>query len=156
MKNRRPSLLDRFLPAAAPTASPAWDPGWTGGAPEEDLTGLRRDLMDLLAARNPWPVDTAPGGLIDSSILVFGLPDTQMHDIDSLRGRAAIRAGIAEAIRRFEPRLTDVTVEDPVPGDDGRMTFPVHARLTGAAQTRTVVIQASLDRTRHWISLDCE
>ena len=95
-----PSLIDRLSRASGGDPAPI--------AIEEIRAGVIRDLEWLLNSRR------VPGDLpspLEESLLAFGLPDLSAARLDEPRTRTGVRDAILDAIRRFEPRLTDVRVE---------------------------------------------
>ncbi len=93
------SILDRLL-----------DPGSAdrGLSVREMHASVRRDLEALLNARRPWaPI---PAGL-QGSILGYGLPDYTSGAFNFAAQREALCREIGLTIRRFEPRLTQVSVK---------------------------------------------
>lgn len=110
-----PSILDRLIDDAPDVSTePAWS--WT-----QDLGQLKqsvvRDLEALLNTRQ------ARGGLLQDSqeselaqsVLAYGLPDLTSVSTDSPQARETLRWAVEETIRRFEPRLIDVRVEQREP-----------------------------------------
>jgi len=73
-----------------------------------DLTGLarsvERSLADLLATRAP----REPG--LAATVAGYGVPEAISHPPADPEARARLAAAIREAVRRFEPRLGEVTV----------------------------------------------
>jgi type VI secretion system protein ImpF len=102
------SILDRLIDQEPAGISPPQ------GDPSRDLAqikaSVKRDLEWLLNSRQPL-LDT-PGDLrhIRRSLLTFGLPDFTVASLDSTRDQDLLRRAIEETVRRFEPRLADVTV----------------------------------------------
>lgn len=71
---------------------------------------VRRDLEALLNARRPWasvPERCAP---LRGTIYGYGLPDFAAGAFNLPMQREALCHEITQAIRRFEPRLTGVSV----------------------------------------------
>lgn len=84
------------------------------------LASLARDVADILGARRVMP-GFAPG------VLGWGLPGTGGFSPGSTEDRERLAALIANAITRFEPRLSGVKVQpDEV---DGEFCFSVSANL---------------------------
>lgn len=69
---------------------------------------VRRDLEALLNARRPWA--SLPAAL-QGSMLGYGLPDYASGAFNAAAQREALCREIATTIRRFEPRLTQVSVK---------------------------------------------
>ena len=84
------------------------------------LASLARDIADILGARRAVP-GLAPG------VLGWGLPGTGGYSPGSPDDRERLAAMIANAITRFEPRLTNVKV---APNEvEGEFSFSVSASL---------------------------
>ena len=72
---------------------------------------VRRDLESMLNTRRrlmPLPSDLPELGL---SVINYGLPDFNSAHVRAAQETPSFLATVAEAIRRFEPRLTKVRVE---------------------------------------------
>lgn len=88
----------------------------------DTVAGLRaaviRDLEALLNARRPWRSVPDRYPLLRTSPLGFGLTDFTAGSYNDPEQQEVLRAEVEEAIRQFEPRLTDVQVrlvQDPAP-----------------------------------------
>jgi len=104
----RPPLLDRLLDSD-PDA-PDRPPASTASAIEELRAAVRRDVELLLNARRrrlPVPAALTELGV---SPLGYGVPDPTAGSFTDEARRQAMADEIATAIRRFEPRLTAVSV----------------------------------------------
>jgi type VI secretion system protein ImpF len=103
-----PSVLDRlidFEPRVS-TEPPASRPRTLAQLKES----VKRDLEWLLnCKRSPEPV---PIGLphLERSLLTFGMPDLSASSLLNAHDQDSLRRAIETAIRRFEPRLTGVSV----------------------------------------------
>ena len=77
---------------------------------------VQRDLEALLNARRPWAVLPDRYAALRDSILGYGLPDFAAGAFNAPAAREMLRKEVELAIRRFEPRLTDVVVKllDPL------------------------------------------
>ncbi len=71
---------------------------------------VKRDLEWLLNSKQPLLDPPADLRHIRRSLLTFGLPDFTASSLSSTKDQDALRRAIEEAVRRFEPRLADVTV----------------------------------------------
>ena len=91
--------------------------------PRPDADVLSRDLVDLLGARRPYPVNL-PG------VLSWGLPGMAGISPGSESDRERVAQQIAAVIRRFEPRLANVKVTPTEEGLD--FSFVLEANLVGA------------------------
>jgi type VI secretion system protein ImpF len=87
----------------------------SGASPRPDtLKGLkwavRRDLDALLNSRNTFYDLSSEFVEAERSVLTFGLPDFLSFSYASARDQARLRQAVEDAIRRFEPRLTGLSV----------------------------------------------
>ena len=101
-------LLDRLLDAD-PGASEMPTPS-TAEALERLHTAVRRDLEALLNARRRRRPLPALLSELTSSIVNYGIPDPASGAYAVPELRAALAHEVEATIRRFEPRLTKVTV----------------------------------------------
>ena len=103
------SVLDRLI-EIQPNEE-ATPPNPQGLSLSELQASVFRDLQAMLNTRQSMaePVD-ADSPLLQS-VVAFGLPDISTLNPDNLDQRATLRAAVEDAIRRFEPRLTQVRVQ---------------------------------------------
>ncbi|WP_296944943.1 type VI secretion system baseplate subunit TssE [uncultured Massilia sp.] len=95
-------------------------------------SGLAQDSLDA------WPQARA-------SVLDYGLADFAAFSLSGSEDRAAICAGIKEAIERHEPRLAGVSaVLEPEPGAVNRLRFVIHATLRSGDGAEPVDFDAVL------------
>jgi len=85
-----------------------------------DLRSLARDIADILGARRA-KTGLAPG------ILAWGLPSLGNMSPASEADRPRVASAIAEALNRFEPRLSGVRVTPD--SEAGEFAFSVSANL---------------------------
>lgn len=143
-----PGLLDRLLDDEPETGIEA--PWREGQVVRELKRSLRRDLEDLLNARRP--LDTLPDGLAElpASLANYGLPDLQSLEVRETHDIQRICRLIEECLRRFEPRLRNVTVtalvdagrERPI---DRRLRFSIDAVLVAEPLREPVQIRSAID-----------
>ncbi|MCE9535052.1 MAG: type VI secretion system baseplate subunit TssE, partial [Nitrospirae bacterium] len=69
-----------------------------------------RDLQSLLNSRQALTEPLEEGAELRQSVIAFGLPDICNVNPDNLDQQASIRAAVEEAIRLFEPRLSNIVV----------------------------------------------
>ncbi len=84
----------------------------------EFRAAVSRDLEALLNARRPWRSIPDHYPLLRTSPLGFGVTDFTAGSYNDAQQQEILRAEIEAAVRRFEPRLTDVQVRlvrDPAP-----------------------------------------
>ena len=123
-----PSLLDRLTDHT---------PGSRGENPFSRLQALRvlkaslwRDLSALLNTKRRE--EEVPEQFTESnrSLLTYGLPDFSSYGLKSEVAQNRLRRAIEAAIRRFEPRLENVTVAlEPSNETDRALRFRVDAFL---------------------------
>ena len=82
--------------------------------PSRDLAlikaSVKRDLEWLLNSKQPLFDPPADLRHIRRSLLTFGLPDFTSASLSSTKDQDVLRRTIEETVRRFEPRLANVTV----------------------------------------------
>jgi len=103
-----PSVLDRLLDdEPRTTTEPESGRSTTLGR----LKGaVRRDLEWLLNTKRTPLKLPADLPLVRDSVLTFGLPDFSHATLGSTDDRRELKRLLEEAVRRFEPRLLDVSV----------------------------------------------
>jgi len=104
----QPSLLDRLLDDAPDQAQDALVSGAQAMAGLRN--GLRRDLQALLGARRRWRSWPASLPELAVSPIGYGLPDFGAGAFNDPARREALRREIEDTIRRFEPRLSELSV----------------------------------------------
>ena len=72
---------------------------------------VQRDVEALLNARRPWRSVATAWPLLRTSPLHYGIADFTAGAFNDSAEREVLRADIEEAIRRFEPRLTQIEVQ---------------------------------------------
>jgi type VI secretion system protein ImpF len=123
-----PSLLDRLTDHT---------PGSRGENPFSRLQALRvlkaslwRDLSALLNTKRRE--EEVPEQFTESnrSLLTYGLPDFSSYGLKSEAAQNRLRRAIEAAVRRFEPRLENVTVAlEPPQETDRALRFRVDGFL---------------------------
>lgn len=121
-----PSILDRLIDPESDGTN--WRRGYSV---EQMIDSVRRDLEDLLNSHQTVGHLSDDLAEVRNSIVTFGLPD--LVSIQSTKAVAQVRVytAIEEAIRRFEPRLTNVRVI-PVSAPDSKtlkLEFQIQATL---------------------------
>ena len=109
-------LLDRLLDADP--GAPEMPPPTAAEALERLHAAVRRDLESLLNARRRRRPLPALLSELTSSIINYGIPDPASGAYAVPEQRAALAREVEATIRRFEPRLTKVSV-GLVGQDDG-------------------------------------
>ena len=100
-----PSILDRLIDPDSDSTAWRW-----GYSVEQMIDSVRRDLEDLLNSHR-----TVDRGLDDfvevrNSIVAFGLPDLVSTQSTKAVAQTRLCEAIVDAVRRFEPRLSNVHV----------------------------------------------
>ena len=123
----RPSVLDRLID---------YEPEYSREAAPSRAKNLRmlkqsvrRDLEWLLNTRS---TPNVPPDLkeVQSSIVVFGLPDMTTLSAKSPADKVRLRRSVERVLEAFEPRLEGVVVTvDPEPGPGLSLKFRIDARL---------------------------
>lgn len=108
-----------------------------------------RDLQNLLNTRcraTGWP---AAMEQLDHSLVAYGIPDCVGINTGSREQQESLRRMIAQAIERFEPRLTNVrvTVADTNDPADRALRFRIDAMLKVDPAPEPVVYDSRLDAT---------
>jgi type VI secretion system protein ImpF len=88
---------------------------------------VHRDVEALLNARRPWRSVPAGFPALRLSPLGYGISDFTAGAFNDRRQREVLRAEIEDAIRRFEPRLSQIQVQLADDGDLLRTTL--HLRI---------------------------
>jgi type VI secretion system protein ImpF len=103
-----PSLLDRLLDDRPRESREAVDAGAREVARIKE--SVKRDLEWLLNSKRPVAVLPDDLGHLRQSLLTYGLPDFTTISLNNTAAQEALRRAVEEAIVRFEPRLTAVTI----------------------------------------------
>ncbi len=132
-----PSVLDRLERAAGPSTTKRV-------ADIDDLrTWVLRDLISLLNSRRTPRELPSP---LDESLLAYGLPDLTNARLNEASACDRLRDAIADAIRRFEPRLFDVKVSvDALNSRDLRLRFRIEAMLRVEPEPQPFAAEPLLD-----------
>ena len=143
------SLLDRLLDARPDQAQDRPQ------SAAETVTQLRaavhRDVEYLLNARRPWRSTAWPE--LRTSPLGYGISDFTAGAFND--EREALRAEIAEAIRRFEPRLTQVQVQvaEEVSPLRATLTLRINALLRMEPLPEAISFDTLIDTTTADVTL---
>lgn len=143
-RTAKPSVLDRLIDER---------PRETADVPlsrEESERRYRnavlRDLEWLLNTRKSTTV--VPDALheLQASVFSFGLPDTSSLSADDSEARQALVRQVEQAIRRFEPRLSEVRVS-LAPGDEAErlIHFTIEAILKMDPNPERVVFDTVME-----------
>ena len=109
---------------------------------------IRRDLEILFNTRPYYRTMPDELGELKTSLIAFGLPDLQVQKLGAASQQEECRGRIEEAIRRFEPRLRDVSVEI-LEGDaearERTLRFRIDAIMDVAETAEAVVYDTFID-----------
>lgn len=140
-------LLDRLMDAHPEQAhEPPLPAASTVG---ELRNAVRRDVEALLNARRPWRSVPDRFAALRISPLGYGIPDFTAGAFNDKRQQESLRAEIETTIRRFEPRLAHVQVEQtdrPSPLT-ATLTLRISALLRVEPEPEPVVFDTMLDTT---------
>ena len=133
-----PSLLDRLVRASG-----------VGPFRPASVDEYRKEVVnDLRWLLNSRRLHRALPGPLDDTVLAFGLPDFSQTGLGDAHARDWLREALADTIRRFEPRLTDVRVRvDEAFRDDLRLRFQINAFLRVYPEPQPFGVDTLLDLT---------
>ncbi|GMQ45997.1 type VI secretion system baseplate subunit TssE [Vibrio sp. 10N] len=108
---------------------------------------IRRDLEGLLNAKVSWLTWPEWYHQLDQSLLSFGLPDFSSMPLSSQDGRERLCATIEETIAKFEPRLTEVSVEavDDEASLERVLKIKIHALCVGEYEAEPIVFDSQVE-----------
>lgn len=140
-----PSLLDRLIdedpaPSREGRANPARRYALMKRAVARDL----ESLLNTKAFVAGTPDDFRH---LNRSLYAYGLPDFTSKNPRSPAVRAELREEIENAVRLFEPRLGDVTVQVEETGSKGELRFRIDALLVMEREREPVTFDTLLDVT---------
>lgn len=149
----RVPLLDRLIDAEPDRVADT--PPSAAETVELLRRSVHRDLEALLNARRPWRSVPDATPALRLSPLAYGIPDFTAGAFNDRRQREALRAEVEEAIRRFEPRLTQVQVQLADDGDLLRATLRlrIDAMLRVDPAPEPIVFDTVVDTTTADVSL---
>jgi type VI secretion system protein ImpF len=145
--NRRlvSSLIDRLLDE--PPSSTVLPSSGMESAEEQDIHELildvRRDLENLLNTRRRCTACPPELQELNQSLIDYGIPDFTGLNMSVPAEREATRLEIERAIRRFEPRLTNVVVI--VQSSTERYDRRLRLRITAVLRTEPVAERVVFD-----------
>ena len=142
-KPLKPSVFDRLIGNV--------DSAVAGGGGAQNLSKLketvRRDLENLLNTR--WRVTAWPPSLeeLNDSLVNYGIPDFSGHNMGSSHDREEFRTIVENAIRRYEPRFTKVSLKMARQKDfsDRTLRFQIEAEIHAVPYPEPVVFDSLLE-----------
>ena len=143
-------LLDRLIDAQRGT--PEAPPVTASEALEQLHAAVRRDVEALLNARRrrrPLPTHLAE---LPSSLLNYGIPDPSAGAYSVPEMRAGLSTEVETAIRRFEPRLTKVSVV--LQGADDELAGTLRLKIDAVLRADPVPESVSFESLLEPVSRD--
>jgi type VI secretion system protein ImpF len=142
-----PSLLDRLIDTEPDVSSePAWQ---RSQGLRQFKESVRRDLEYLFNTRSPPAESRFQGEHTSHSIYNFGLPDVTNVTATHPEDQAWLCGLVAEAIRTYEPRLTNlrVTLREPKDGNLRELWLAIEADLLVDPYPEAVVFDTVVEPT---------
>ena len=141
----RPTVWDRLIEGESALADRPGD-GRVYGL-RNVCESIRRDITRLLNTRacgTLWDSDLEE---LSASLANFGVPDYTGGNMMNSTSREALRRGVEDAIRNFEPRLSSIRVSLPDGVDENSRTIRlrVDARVTAGGSREPVSFESRLD-----------
>lgn len=141
----QPSLLDRLtdeeprVPADRATTRDA--------SARAFRTSVQRDVEYLLNTRRTIVQPAERQVQLMRSVHQYGLPDMTGLSFSSPEGREQLADAILDTLRRFEPRLSDVslTLKESEDGDTSQVRFAIAATLLMDPSPEQVLFDTVLD-----------
>jgi type VI secretion system protein ImpF len=113
------------------------------------MASVRRDLENLLNTKNFVSSLAAEYSELQNSLFVYGLPDFTAENSRSASVMDHLREEVEKAIRKFEPRLTNVIVTDePSAQGESSMGFRVRGLLMVDPMPEPVTFDTQCDINR--------
>lgn len=107
---------------------------------------VRRDIENLLNTKNFASVSGSRLGELENSLMTYGLPDFTAQGTNNASVRDRLRRDVETAIRRFEPRLTNVVVRiEQGTQEERNITFRITGLLMTDPAPEPVVFDTHLD-----------
>ena len=147
-----PSLLDRLIDFDPDQSS---EPLWRGSYRVDELRDdVRRDLEALLNTRHGRNDLLTQPAELGVSCLTFGLPDFTGLIGGGIENSERVRLIVENAVRNFEPRLTNVSVviREPENEFDRNIRMTIHAVL----RVDPIVELVTFDTTLETLSGSCQ
>lgn len=144
--NQRPSvglsLMDRLIGEDAPTVTHV-------------RQGLKRDLEDLLNTRQrvtSWPSILTE---LEKSVLAYGVFDLTTANFSTEAQRAAVVERIGDAVRRAEPRLSQLRISPLTNSDpsDRSLRVRIEAEIIVDSEAEPVQFSTIIDPLGQSVSI---
>lgn len=116
-----------------------------------------RDLTALLNTRRSEPEEDPPFDEAANSLLTFGVVDFTSFNLTSEIDQERVRYSIERAIRRFEPRLSSVTVSlEQAQASNLILHLQIQAILRNESRREPIVLGMTLHRAARRIAITGE
>lgn len=141
------SVLDRLLDDDPESSAEALDqpgPAETGWTLRAVKDRVRRDLEWLLNTKRALDEPMQELGPLETSLWTYGLPDVTNYSLANANDRDRLCAQIAQTIRRFDGRLTNVSVR---PGTSNPSHASLHYEIEATLNVEPKPVQVRFDST---------
>lgn len=141
------SILDRLIDEEPGVSrEPAQHRTFTIGQVKAAVT---RDLENLLNTRRNIQVPPATFEELNNSLFVYGVRDYTAQNPRSPAAKQQLRLDIEQTLRRFEPRLRNVTVQmESATASERNLRFRISALLVADPVTEPVTFDTFFDANR--------
>ena len=141
------SILDRLIDEEPGLSrEPAQHRTFTIGQVKAAVT---RDLENMLNTRRNIQVPPATFEELNNSLFVYGVRDYTAQNPRSPAAKQQLRLDIEQTLRRFEPRLRNVTVQmEPATASERNLRFRISAVLVADPVTEPVTFDTFFDANR--------
>lgn len=141
------SILDRLIDEEPGVSrEPAQHRTFTIGQVKAAVT---RDLENLLNTRRNIQVPPATFEELNNSLFVYGVRDYTAQNPRSPAAKQQLRLDIEQTLRRFEPRLRNVTVQmESATASERNLRFRISAVLVADPVTEPVTFDTFFDANR--------
>ena len=110
---------------------------------------VTRDLENLLNTRRNIQVPPATFEELNNSLFVYGVRDYTAQNPRSPAAKQQLRLDIEQTLRRFEPRLRNVTVQmESATASERNLRFRISAVLVADPVTEPVTFDTFFDANR--------
>ena len=141
------SILDRLIDEEPGVSrEPAQHRTFTIGQVKAAVT---RDLENMLNTRRNIQVPPATFEELNNSLFVYGVRDYTAQNPRSPAAKQQLRLDIEQTLRRFEPRLRNVTVQmESATASERNLRFRISAVLVADPVTEPVTFDTFFDANR--------
>jgi type VI secretion system protein ImpF len=141
-----PSVLDRLIDEAPEVKTEP--PKARSQVLRELKQSVRRDLENLLNTHKRITLTDEILEELDRSVVAYGVPDIHSAELSSERSRTQFATLLEEVIRKFEPRLQNISVVplDEADPEDRMLRFRINALLRVEPAPEPVVFDSAIQR----------